>query len=180
MREEFFRRRRVLKACPRAFRGRFRHAQRIALEAIDAADRQADPIALERGWKLFGLLPTMLLHYPVGSRGVEPAQLESRFESFARGAWEQLVLTSQQSANVAAFRGALSASEEAQARQEAACAKIRQEECSKARQILTNNSSAPGNATTLEQLRENRRLQRAPEAVAARRKSLRARSPSWH
>ena len=87
LREEFFRRRRVLKACPRAFRGRFRHAQRIALEAIDAADRQADPIALERGWKLFGLLPTMLLHYPVGSHGVEPAPLETRFESFARDAW---------------------------------------------------------------------------------------------
>ena len=40
-----------------------------------------------------------------------------------------------------------------------------QEECSKARQILTSSALALGNETTLEQLRASRRLQCAPEPL---------------
>ena len=99
--EEFFRRRCVLKACLWIIKGRFRHIQRITLETTVATDRLTDPITLEHDWKHFDWLPTTLLHSPVESHEMESTLFESRFQSFARGAWDQLF---RQSVNVATFR----------------------------------------------------------------------------
>ncbi len=91
LRSEFLKRRCVLKSCPGPVRGRYRHAQRIALEAIETAARDGNRLAEDRAWKLFGLLSIMLLHKPQGTNFVSPTELERRFVAFARGEWAQLV-----------------------------------------------------------------------------------------
>ena len=55
----FDRRAPVMKNIPHFLRGAFRNCLRLAMEAC-----QRDPVRCERGWKLFMLLPRMLLHRP--------------------------------------------------------------------------------------------------------------------
>ena len=45
----------------------------------------------ERGWKLFLMIPRMLLHRGPGGGGIPRNKLIARFEAFARGEWLQLV-----------------------------------------------------------------------------------------
>ena len=47
-----------MKSVPRVLRGPYRIAMRVALEEIESAD----DTQRERGWKLFLLLPKLLLH----------------------------------------------------------------------------------------------------------------------
>ncbi len=149
---ELFRRRwRVLKSCPRFMRGRYRHAMRISLEAIDAAARAGDALAEERSWKLFGLLSILLLHRPNARGSVGRSELEQRCITFSRGDWDILLA----SANVP--HSATAAPErppdaEKRWRQNAACARVRLEELSKARQALTSGALAPGTDATLQEL----------------------------
>ena len=55
---EFSRRAMVMQNIPRCIRGPFRNALRIALEEMNA---RGDAVRQERGWKLFMLLPRLLL-----------------------------------------------------------------------------------------------------------------------
>ena len=68
-------------------RGRFRHAQRIALEAIDAQGES-------RAWKLFGLL----------SGVIERRDLEDRAHAFAQGNWLPFLESAKQVAREASLR----------------------------------------------------------------------------
>ena len=64
MEEEFDERACVMKSVPRFLRGPYRIAMRVALEEIESAD----DTRRELGWKLFLLLPRLLLHRsPPGS-----------------------------------------------------------------------------------------------------------------
>ena len=149
---EFRKRRNVLRSCPRIIRGRYRHAQRLAMEAIDTASRANDALAEERGWKLFGMLSILLLHRSACRGAVAKAELEQRCALFARGDWEALLA----SANItptAVPAHARTAEEERAFRRELACNKVRIEELSKARQALTARALAPGNDETLQALR---------------------------
>ena len=151
--DEFKRRHRVLQACPRFMRGRYRHAQRIALEAVDAAARAEDAQAEERAWKLFCLLSILLLHRPSSRGTVGKAELEQRCAAFSRGEW----LTLLQAANIQRVEAQWSQHERSpeeakRARRETCCARVRLEELSKARQALTSSTLAPGTEATLQQL----------------------------
>ena len=150
--EEFRKRRSVLQSCPRIIRGRYRHAQRLALEAIDAGARAGDSRAEERGWKLFGLLSALLLHRPACHGAIGKAELEHRCALFAHGAWEDL-LTSAGIASASVPSHERTPEEERSFRRALACAKVRIEELSKARQALTSSALAPGNEETLQALR---------------------------
>ena len=162
LRSEFLRRRQVLKACPRAIRGRYRHAQRIALEAIDASHRGGTELDVERAWKLFGLLSIMLLHRSPESRSVDPQELEERCAAFARGEWLRLIVDSRPRLGGQARRDGASAEAEERRRQEMACAKVRLEECSKARQVLVSSAIAPGTPATLRELEASRQTHEQP------------------
>ena len=64
------------------------------------ADRE-DDIAQCRGWKLFLLLPRLLLFRPPRGGLIPKQQLQNRFSLFSRGEWEQLLLQSEECVAVA-------------------------------------------------------------------------------
>ncbi len=149
--EEFRRRRNILRSCPGFMRGRYRHAQRIALEAINRAVQAEDIVAEERAWKLFGLLSAMLLHRTTSQGSVGKAELEHRCDLFSRGAWDILLA----SANVpVAHCPHQNAGDERRRKRESAQRKVRLEELSKARQALTGGALAPGTPETLAELKD--------------------------
>ena len=80
-----------MKSCPRFMRGRYRHAQRVALEAVAATARAGDEANELRAWKLFGLLSILLLHRPAATGIVGKAELEHRCTLFALGEWGTLL-----------------------------------------------------------------------------------------
>ena len=61
----------VMKSVPHFLRGPFRNALKLVLEEASWGNCRNDEVRQERGWKLFMLLPRMLLHRPPGG-GVIP------------------------------------------------------------------------------------------------------------
>ena len=59
----------MLRSCPRFLRGRLRFSLGVALRERSRAKLARDPVAETRAWKLFGLIPMLLLH-------VSPALLD--------------------------------------------------------------------------------------------------------
>ena len=88
------RERAIVKSVPRALRGNYRIAMRTALEEICAGHRSRETVREERGWKLFLLLPKMLLHRPARGDPISRSKLVSRFESIVRGDWGALISAS--------------------------------------------------------------------------------------
>ena len=80
----FSRRAVLMKTVPHFLRGAFRNAMRIAME--EATHAQAGQH--ERGWKLFMLLPRMLLHRPPRGGNIPKNKLVSRFDDFSAGRWD--------------------------------------------------------------------------------------------
>ena len=54
----------MLRSCPRFLRGRLRFSLGVALRERSRAKLARDPVAETRAWKLFGLIPMLLLHRP--------------------------------------------------------------------------------------------------------------------
>ena len=81
-----------MKSVPRHLVGPFRNTMRVALEEVSEAAR--NPVQLERGWKLFLLLPRMLLHRPPRGGLISKSKLSERFDKFARREWMQLIRAS--------------------------------------------------------------------------------------
>ena len=70
----------VMKAVPRFLRGPFRSALKLALEE---ATRSPEEVDQERGWKLFFMVPRVLLH-KVGCGAIPRTKLIARFEGLRR------------------------------------------------------------------------------------------------
>ena len=81
----------LMQNVPRFLRGPFRRALRVALEEILKGARTNDTVTEERGWKLFLMLPRMLLHRPGRGEMVSKPKLVARFEMFVRGEWQALI-----------------------------------------------------------------------------------------
>ena len=81
----------LMHRVPRFLRGPFRRALHVGLEEISEGCRVSDTTRQERGWKLFMLLPRMLLHRPPRGGMISRAQLISRFEMFIKGEWTALI-----------------------------------------------------------------------------------------
>ena len=75
----------MMKSVPRFLRGPYGIAMRVALEEMVAGYRSHNLTRQERGWKLFLLLPRMLLQWAQRWRNPRPKLLE-RFEMFVRKA----------------------------------------------------------------------------------------------
>ena len=92
MDEIFARRASVMKTVPRFIWGSFRIALRVVLaEIVNGAARRLE-LQLERGWKLFFLLPRMMLHRSPREGLIGREKLISRFEKFAAGQWHDLIV----------------------------------------------------------------------------------------
>ena len=85
--EELFRTRAaVLRSVPHFLRGPFRIALRTALAEVIATEH----VRQVRGWKVFLLLPRMLLSRPPRGGHMSKEKLRKRFELFSAGRWEEL------------------------------------------------------------------------------------------
>ena len=85
----FDRRAPVMKNVPHFLCGAFRNCLRLAME--EACQR--DPVRCERGWKLFMLMPRMLLHRPPGGGNIPRHKLQERFDAFGRGQWAEGIVS---------------------------------------------------------------------------------------
>ena len=89
---EFSQRASVMKTVPHFLRGPFRSAMRLALEEVNKFNVNRR----ERGWKLFMLLPHLLLFRPRRGGNIHKSKLAQRFQDFAEGRWMSLLRVSRQ------------------------------------------------------------------------------------
>ena len=89
--ERFLGRVSMLKSCPYFFWGRLHQCWTVALHERQRARQAHDTVGEERAWKLFALIPLMLLHRPRGSGSLGRDELAKRADDFARGHWIALL-----------------------------------------------------------------------------------------
>ena len=167
MHEVFQRRAMVMRTVPVFLKGAFKAALRVALEERILGEANGDFIKVQRAWKLFMLLPRMILFRPPRGGKVPRKQLEERCQAFARGDWMYLVRQSMQ----AAEQGSVHASrwrrrhrgDDVNRRAARALRLVQLGEVSSARQAVEGAEVAPGTLDTLNHLRDENR--RPPEDI---------------
>ena len=125
----------------------------MALEEVAAGSAANDRLRQERGWKLFLILPRMLLHRPPRGGLLGKEKLLARFEKFAAGQWTDLLRASDLCSEQARRKGR---------RQESGFDKrvsralhlVQLGELSSGRQALEGADLAPGTTATLNALRD--------------------------
>ena len=143
--DHFKKRVRTLENVPRAFRGRFRSALLSTLDRIAEAEEEGQPVLLERAWKLWCLLPKMLLRVPQGSGKEGRKELQNRFAMFWAGEWLQLLEEEEET-------GRPPREDTLQRRLQTATKKVKLGEASRGAQTLTAGKLAPGTPATLAEL----------------------------
>ena len=89
--EVFSVRARTMK-CPLAFlKGAFRSCLRIALQEAECGRAESNEVRRVRAWKLFLLLPRMLLFCPGRGGMIPKKKLQERFLLIAQGEWLKLL-----------------------------------------------------------------------------------------
>ena len=133
------------------------------MEEILAGVRSQNVDLEENGWRLFLLLPRMLLHKPARGGGVPKHKLMERFNMFNRGQWEALLKAGGVCCTQAAIRRRRirHRSDNVLGRVARAEALV-QVELSSARQVLEGAQLAPGFHQTLQQLRDQSKRPREP------------------
>ena len=120
------------------------------------------------GWKLFELLPRMLLHRDPGGGFLSKTKLRARFEVFSRGEWSQLLRASAQCDEKAAVgrrrRRRRRSGDDVEQRAMRAEMLIQLGELSSTRQVLEGCEIAPGTTETLSALKDVRRRPALPRA----------------
>ena len=146
----------VFSAPPSFLRGRFRAALSFALRQILTTEAEAHTT---RAWKLWFLLPRMLLHRPPGTHHIPKSQWRARIQAFQQGDWDHLL---REAAAAAPSTTAANQHPTDQRRAERARHLVHQGELSAARQALTAGPTAPGTASTLAELRDPERRPASP------------------
>ena len=167
--ENIFRRRAVvMKTIPFFLRGLFRvtFTLRIALAEANAPEH----VRRARGWKLFLLLPRMLLTRSTRGGLISKEKLRRRFESFNEGRWEELIRDSEVASNqasVAMHRKRRRHTDESERRARRAHTLVQLGEVSAGRAALESAELAPGSEETRCELTDpRRRPSRAREPIA--------------
>ena len=129
----------------------FRNAVRVALDEIKARWSENDERRQEKGWKLFLLIPRMLLHRkPCG--GTIPREMLSSV-SGVLGQWLELIricaLNEEEALKIARRRSRRHGQDESVRRGERADQLVHLGELSSARQVLESGDLAPGTPETL-------------------------------
>ena len=126
----------------------------MALRERHRAQLARDPVAERRAWKLFGLVPIMLLHRPRHTGSVGRDELCHRADEFVRGRWADLLHDAQDHA-IRPPRSAHGHDDKAR-RGAAAQSRVQRVQVSRGRHELTGAPLAPRNNVTLEDLRRQR------------------------
>ena len=92
----------VLKVPPVFLRGAYKSAMRLALQEIVSGMETQNQLRISRGWKLFTLLPRILLFRPTRGGKVPKNQLLDRLQKFANGEWVHLLGKSREASESAA------------------------------------------------------------------------------
>ena len=150
---EFLDRACVLKSPPNFLRGMYRCAMRFALTEVDRCREGGDQVGLTRAWKMFMLLPRILLQRPPWGGQIPKSQLKERFLDSA-GRWVDLLCQSRvcaEQAAVASRRRRRRSSDDVQRRAERVHAMVQLGELSGG-QALEGASLAPGTDATYQAL----------------------------
>ena len=150
--ELFERRAKVMRSVPHVLEGAFRMALRVACHEILEGMEANSEVRVVRGWKLFLVLPRMMLFRPSRGRTVSRKKLESRVRQFQEGDWILLLRESVSCADVAhnsAVRRRRRGSDDEAVRVTRALSLVQMGELSAARPALEVASLAPGNLATL-------------------------------
>ena len=161
--EVFLSRTPMLRSCPAFLRGRFRHSLCVALRERCRAKLVGDTVAEERAWKVFGLVPAMLLHRPRGCGRVGKEELVERANIFGRGQWRDLLTSMREVLHHPHHDEEQDIIREQKRRGRAACNRVQQGQVSRARQELVGATLAPKTRDTLEELQRRRPQERVRE-----------------
>ena len=134
----------MLKACPHFLRSRFRECMGVALRERFRAKQAGDVDAETRAWKLFALVPMMLLHRPRGAGLIGRTELSQRAVDFANGRWNDLIRQAVEEVPRSSPRRLVTSEVEEQHRRgKAAQNRVERGQVSRARHELTGASLAP-------------------------------------
>ena len=139
----------VMRSVPHFLQGPFRNVMKMVLEEIMAS---VEDVRVTRAWKVFSMLPRMLLHRPPGGGTISREKLVARFEDFSRGEWGRLIEASRACDEKAARsrrRAGRRRQDELELRAARAERLVQVGELSSARQALDGAALAPCNQTTL-------------------------------
>ena len=123
----------------------------IALRERYRARQEQDPAAEERAWKLFGLVPAMLLHRPRGTGSVGRDELAQRADEFASGHFLYLLEMASRHATESRKWGTTM-----ERRGRAAQRRVESGQVSRARHELTGAALAPKTQATFDELQRKR------------------------
>ena len=150
----------VMKTVPNFMKGVFRGGLKMSLEEILKGRARSDSVKENRGWKLFFLLPRLLLFRPPRGGLVPKARLQERVSMFSAGDWLTLLETSLEASvtgTTARCRRRRGKQDTIQARAARALGLVHMGELSNARQALEGDSLAPGTEKTWKALTDEER-----------------------
>ena len=149
----------MMRTVPLFLRGAFSGALRLVLQQIISGGAAHNPVLTSRAWKLFMLVPRLLLFRHRRGRYVPKEQLQDRFRQFERGKWLQLLRMSQDVCAKSQSRSFRSRRREREdeARAARALSLVHMGELSAARQALEGAPMAPGTHATLRALTDPER-----------------------
>ena len=131
----------VLQSCPYHVRGMFCQAAQARSGGTISRREEQDRQGEVRGWKLFCMLPVMLLRRDPGGK-VTKEELCHRFDLFASGEWA--TLWQEATAAIRGFTPSVGSAQTDEKRAAAACRRVQMGEVTRARQCLTRGCSCSG------------------------------------
>ena len=146
----------VLRSCPHHLRGRFRQACRQVLESRHDGVQAGDEIKETRSWKMFCLLPFMLLRKTAGKGRAGKAELCRRFDQFIEGQWRCLYEEGLRDIRNESTRQSVFECPTNEQRGQAALQKVQLGEVSRARQCFVGAALAPGTEATFAEMQNKR------------------------
>ena len=159
----------MLKSCPRFLRGRLRQCWNHALRERCRAKQEGDLVAEVRAWKLFCLVPMMILCKPRSVGSVGRDELAKRIQHFEEGRWVQLLEAASEFEQAVRRSSQCTEEEQMVRRGQAAQSRVERGQVSRARHELTGAPLALKNEETLAQLRRQRpqeQIKEIPRAVS--------------
>ena len=137
-----------MKSVPGFMKGAYQSAMRIALAEIDEQRNHNVVSRISRGWRLFLVLPRLLLHKPPRGGKIPKAQLHRRIEVFSRGEWDSLLAdgleSTSRSGQTFSRRRRRVNRDDLESRAARAEASVQMGELSSARRALQGAAIAPG------------------------------------
>ena len=151
----------MLKACPHFLRSRFRECMGVALRERFRTKQAGDVDAENRAWKLFALVPMMLLHRSRGAGSMGRTELSQRVVDFANARWSDLIRQAvEEVSRSSPQRPVTSEVEEQRRRDKTVQNRVERDQKSRTRQELTGASLTSRNEDTMQELQRKRPQER--------------------